>query len=427
MSITVDRPQELAASVEVVDLVTAVGSVSGAGVPIDDERLRADLTALLPLRAQVEAIVAERLAAFDARGLCKDDGAGSTTSWAAARCNISGAEISGVLATGKRMKRFSALAELLKAGAVSARHVRHVERALAGLPERLVEPAIGFLTPLAATHDPAAFAVICQRMRETLTPELTDAETKDLEADQWLDVSAFDGGLKIDGMLRGINAEAFAAAMRRFGVIKPEDTRTAKQRRADAAGELARVAANAPVAGLAPVHVTVICDLVTLQRALDAAAGRPMSFSGRMPAAEADLVHGAHGELTRAPIDWAALLGAVLNGETRRLVLGPGSEVLDLGRAHRFFTRTQRIAIRRGEQRCRVRGCRSPYVEYDHKIGWGEGGPTNVANGRPFCGFHNRLRTQGWDTEDLPNGEVTLIRPLDWYLRKKKKQRPRIH
>jgi hypothetical protein len=427
MSVDVEQPIGLAASVEVADLDSAVGAVSAAGVPIDDDRLRVDLAVLLPLRARVEAIVAERLAAFDARGLCKDDGAGSTTSWAAQRCNISGGEISGVLATGKRMKRFAALAEMLRTGAISTRHMRQVERALSGLPERLVDNAVEFLTPLAAEHDPAAFGEICQRLRDTLTPDLTDAENRDLEADQWLDVSPFDGGLKIDGMLRGINAEAFATAMRRFGVIKPDDGRTAKQRRADAAGELARVACAAPVAGLAPVQVTVICDLLTLQRALDAAAGRPLTFGGRIPTAEADLVRGAHGEHSRSPIDWAALLGAVLNGETRRLVLGPDSEVLDLGRAHRFFSRTQRIAIRRGQHRCAIRGCRSPYVEYDHKTGWGEGGPTDVGNAQPLCGFHNRLRTQGWEIEDHPSGDLKLIRPTDWHLRKKRRPRPRIH
>jgi hypothetical protein len=425
MSVMSEAP--VSTSVEVSDLDAAVGAVAAAGVPIDDDRLRADLTVLLPLRARVEAIVAERLASFDARKLCAEDGAGSTTSWAAARCNVSGGELSGVLATGKRMKRFAALAEMLRTGAISTRHMRLVERALTGLPERLVDNAVEFLTPLAARHDPAAFAEICQRLRDTLTPDLSDAELKDLEADQWLDVSPFDGGLKIDGMLRGINAEAFAAAMRRFGVIKPDDGRSAKQRRADAAGELARVACAAPVAGLAPVQVTVICDLITLQRALDAAAGRPMTFGGRMPAAEADLVRGAHGEHSRAPIDFTALLGAVLNGETRRLILGPDSEVLDLGRAHRFFSRTQRIAIRRGQHRCAVRGCRSPYVEYDHKTPWGEGGPTDIGNAQPLCGFHNRLRTHGWTIETLEHGEIRLIRPLDWLIRKKRKPRPRIH
>ena len=427
MSADVEQPTGLAASVEVTDLESAVSAVSSAGVPIDDERQRFDLAVLLPLRARVEAIVVERLAAFDARGLCKDDGAGSTTSWVAARVNISGGEAAGLLATGKRMTRFGALADLLRRGAVSARHVRQVERAVSGLPERLVDNAVEFLTPLAAQHDPAAFGEICQRRRETLTPELTDDENRDLEADQWLDVSPFDGGLKIDGMLRGINAEAFATAMRRFGVIKPDDTRTAKQRRADAAGELARVACAAPVEGLAPVHITVICDLVTLQWALDAAAGRPLTLGGRIPAAEADLVTGAHGEHSRSPIDWSSLLGAVVNGETRRLVLGPGSEVLDLGRAHRFFSRTQRIAIRRGKHRCAVRGCRSPFVEYDHKTGWGEGGPTDVRNAQPLCGFHNRLRTQGWTIEELDRGDIRLIRPSDGHLRRKRRPRPRSH
>ena len=69
MSADTDAPSGLAASVEATDLDTAVGAVAAAGVPIDDDRLRVDLAVLLPLRARVEAIVAERLAAFDARKL----------------------------------------------------------------------------------------------------------------------------------------------------------------------------------------------------------------------------------------------------------------------------------------------------------------------------------------------------------------------
>src|SRR6476620_10020026 len=106
MSVDVEQPVGLAASVEVAVLEAAVGAVSAAGVPIDDERLRADLEVLLPLRGRLEALVAERLAAYD--------------------------------------------------------------------------NAVHFLTPLAAEHDPAAFAEICQRLRDSFSPEPTDTENRDL-------------------------------------------------------------------------------------------------------------------------------------------------------------------------------------------------------------------------------------------------------
>ena len=425
MSIVLDPPA-VSPSIEVADLCAALTRVVDAGPPLDDERLREDLRMLLPALARIEAATAERVREFETRELSKDDGFSSTISWVIKESNMSGGQAQALVQTGRRMAKLPRLAESMKAGKVTASHLRVTERATSGLPERLTREAIKTMSRLAEDHDPTSLGEIGQRIREHISPELTDEETRDLDQQQWMSASPYDGGTKIDAMLRGLNAEAFAAAMRRFDVLKPGDDRTAKERRADALGEMARVAAGAPAAGLAPVQVTVVCDLVTLQRAAAASLGQSVTFGGEIPAAEAEIIRGASGELTKTPIDWRTLIACVTTGETRRLVLGPGSEVLDLGRTHRFFSRTQRIAIRKGEMRCRVRGCRSPWVEYDHKISWFEGGKTDAGNGRPFCGFHNRLRLQGWDVEELDNGDVRMIRPADYDARRRRRRRPRL-
>ncbi|MDX6274766.1 MAG: hypothetical protein QOJ92_1976 [Frankiales bacterium] len=413
-------------SAEVADLDAALGKVTSAGVPIDDERVRANLQVLLPLKARLDAIIGVHLREFDARDISQLDGVKSTTGWVVAQSRIGAGVASGLLQTGRRMARFPDLAAALEAGQTTAAHLRLLDRCVAGLPEELVSRAVEFLTPYAKDCEPTEFADYCQRLRETLLPELTDKETEDLDREQWLDVSEFDGGLKLDGMLRGINAEAFATALARFTQLRPDDDRSPKLRRADGLGDMARAGCGAEVSGLAPVQVTVVCDLVTLERAAAAAWKQPDPFASWLPAAEEDLVRGARGERTGVPIDWRTLIGLVTSGEVRRLVLGPNSEILDLGRTQRFFSHAQRIALRRGRHRCAAKGCRVPWVEYDHRRAWAEGGATDVGNGEPFCGHHNRLRTQGWEIEALPHGKFRFIKPLDWHLRRKRRRSPRI-
>jgi hypothetical protein len=109
-------------------------------------------------------------------------------------------------------------------------------------------------------------------------------------------------------------------------------------------------------------------------------------------------------------------------GEARRLactadlipaVLGTDSEVLDLGRTSRLFSRAQRKALRIRDQRCRAEGCNSPaaWTEVHHKDPWATGGPTDLANGICLCSFHHhRAHDDTYATDHLPNGDVRYRR-----------------
>jgi hypothetical protein len=109
-------------------------------------------------------------------------------------------------------------------------------------------------------------------------------------------------------------------------------------------------------------------------------------------------------------------------GEARRLacnaelvpaVLGSRSEVLDLGRSSRLFSRAQRKALRMRDKRCRAEGCDAPaaWTEVHHKDPWARGGPTDLANGICLCSFHHhRAHDESYIHEYLPNGEVRYRR-----------------
>ena len=104
------------------------------------------------------------------------------------------------------------------------------------------------------------------------------------------------------------------------------------------------------------------------------------------------------GRLKAAGVDTGEAISA---GTARRLacqakllpaVLGKQSQILDLGRAARLFTQTQRTALATRHSTCAAHGCQRPYAwtELHHRTPWSLGGATNLKEAIPLCGFHHR-------------------------------------
>ena len=114
-------------------------------------------------------------------------------------------------------------------------------------------------------------------------------------------------------------------------------------------------------------------------------------------------------------------------GEARRLacnaaiipvVLGGASEVLDLGRTSRLFSRAQRKALRIRDRRCRARGCTIPatWCEAHHLKPWAFGGATDLADGVLLCSVHHhRAHDSQFDLTRCPDGDLEFRRrPAQW-------------
>ena len=91
-------------------------------------------------------------------------------------------------------------------------------------------------------------------------------------------------------------------------------------------------------------------------------------------------------------------------------VLGGRSEVLDLGRSRRLFTRGQKLALAERDGGCAFPGCPHPpaYTEAHHLRWWtAHHGPTDLDNGILLCStHHHRIHTDGWDitfTDGIPH------------------------
>jgi hypothetical protein len=158
------------------------------------------------------------------------------------------------------------------------------------------------------------------------------------------------------------------------------------------------------------VNAQVVVTM-TLEQLAGGADGR-----GGLAAATLDGTLGAHAD--------AAGVGTPITAGTARrlaceagiipLVLGGDSEVLDLGRARRFHTTAQRIAIRHRDQTCTAEDCRVPgylcHVHHD-EMSWADGAGTSVEKARLLCSWHHqRIHDDTYSHERLPSGGVRFTR-----------------
>ncbi|MEI7057885.1 HNH endonuclease [Nocardioides sp. CCNWLW239] len=94
-------------------------------------------------------------------------------------------------------------------------------------------------------------------------------------------------------------------------------------------------------------------------------------------------------------------------------VLGSDGEVLDAGRASRFFQPIQRKALRLQQKCCQAEGCDMPpeWCDAHHLDPWAAGGTTNLKDGVLLCPHHHRLaHAPGFTHERLPDGTIRFTR-----------------
>jgi hypothetical protein len=92
-------------------------------------------------------------------------------------------------------------------------------------------------------------------------------------------------------------------------------------------------------------------------------------------------------------------------------VLGAASQVLDLGRTTRLFTRAQRTALTLRHRTCTATGCTIPaaWCDAHHTRPWAHGGPTDLDHGTLLCPRHHTRAHHPDYTVTYPTDGTTLI------------------
>ncbi len=169
------------------------------------------------------------------------------------------------------------------------------------------------------------------------------------------------------------------------------DQRTVSQMRADALLELCRHALGCTETDQSGIRTTIIVRIN--KRDLDTGRGLGSIDGTSQPVSV--------GQLRRLAGD-AGIIPEVLGGD---------SEVLDLGRTKRMFTRAQRLALVERDGGCAK--CHAPpeHCEAHHIRWWENGGLTDLSNGVMLCTrCHHDIHRQGWEIQ-VRAGHVDFIPP----------------
>ena len=172
-----------------------------------------------------------------------------------------------------------------------------------------------------------------------------------------------------------------------------EEVRTIGQMRADALADLARHLIgcdSSPVAASTTLVIRTDLDTLTGSLALATIDGVDQPISA---------------QTARALAASAGIIPAVMGG---------ASEVLDLGREQRLFTRAQKIALAERDGGCAAPGCtRPPHLTEAHHASWWDRdhGASDLDNGVLLCWFHHHLLHRAEWTMKIVDGRVWFIPP----------------
>ncbi|MFG1896277.1 DUF222 domain-containing protein [Micromonospora zamorensis] len=359
----------------------AVDDCAGTSLgALSDNDLLACLDATHMLAQRLAAVQLGLVREVDSRGLAGAQGASSTSVWLRERLRLSSRSARQLVQLAAAVDAApQAVRDALLRGAMTVEQGRVVAETIAALPPEagpeVADKATQLLVTWADRFDPTILSRLGERVLTHVAPDLADqAELAALEkateravARRHVTLSEQqDGQVRLSGNLDTETASLLREAIDPLCAPSGEhDDRSPGQRRADALGEVCRLALRT---GQLPDNggdrpqlvVTVSLDeLVNGVRAGTLETGTPLT----------------PGAIRRLACD-AGVLPAVLGGD---------SQVLDVGRQRRLFNGPLRRALVLRDGGCAFPGCDRPsrWCDGHHVRHWADGGATRWA--MPCC------------------------------------------
>jgi hypothetical protein len=374
---------------------------AAAGVPLSrlgDADLERVLGCAAAVEAQAAAVRLAVLAEADARALAERAAATGTEAWAARLTGTTRAVMAGGLWLARLLReRYAATRQAFADGAINEAQARVIVKAAQTLPAGLTDAQRaaaeeGLLAKAVAGTGPRGLRQAARRMLETISAQLADQheadqlETEERRAEAETYLRIWDNGdgtvsgrftiPELDGQMLRAALERLSAPRRwhrdRAGQVVEDETLLGGLGWCERLGQaFTEIIEHLPTTGHHPLAATL---LVTI-----------------------DHQHLRDG-LASAGLDTGIAISA---GQARRLaceagitpvVLAGPSQVLDRGRTTRLHTQAQRELLALTHHSCAAAGCDRPFAwcEIHHPHAWADGGPTDLANAVPLCGYHHR-------------------------------------
>jgi hypothetical protein len=371
---------------------------------------------------RLQALKLAAVAAADRDDVARGSGLPDTGAWLAARTHATGAAAARELSLATALDdRLPATRAALHAGEVSSAHAAVIAAATRQLPATLAQPErerieLG-LVAQARRVDPARLRKAARRallFAERSAAEVAAHEDEMLRAEE--DRAWQRARLTMHDNLDGTTSGHFTVPTFAGQVLRKTLQQLASPRRGrGGVGAPGRPGAAGDTAGGSEVGpVSIVGD--GIDAGLDWAHRYGQAFTQLLERLPTDRLHGKVAATVVVTLDLERLRDAVnaqpagaavdtgtelSAGQVRRLaceaglvpaVLGGQSLPLDLGRAQRFYTEAQRVALATVYDECAAVGCDRPYAwsELHHEDPWHAGGSTDLDLAVPLCGWHHR-------------------------------------
>lgn len=383
-----DTPWELASQA-----ATAAGLIDLDATPPRD--LMHGYVELRRAIEKLEVQSARWLARIDQRQPYLADAYSSSTAFVRHQTRTTGPKASRQVADARALNQMPVVTERAAVGRLSGDQVRSMIQAFEQGGEHFTDAEEMLSDVAEGLSDSSDFRRATQYWLQAVS-EPPSGEDPD---DEYLHISqTIFGMVKVDGLLNAEHGEALITAVNAATPLPSDsDLRPAAQRRVDGFMHLIATAGGVARKPLMMVHV----DLETLagRRLTEQDRGGAESSPRSAPNGGLAIPPQSQGvrrqrrlhETQRAVLTPEAIDRLACDATLRRVVFGPKSELLDVGRLHRLVTGPMRDAIVARDRTCVVPNCDVPaeWCEIHHFKHWKDGGETNAGNLGPACGFHH--------------------------------------
>jgi hypothetical protein len=357
-----------------------------------------DITALLRHINSCQAEVMRRMVRFDDGVGYAGTGTFGTKPWLNWKCNLSYAAASHQFEVARQLVALPETTKAFADGEISYTHASLIARTAEKLGDKMESNAEAILVSAAKELDPYRLRIACMKLRHCMDPDGVLEDAKDSNELRFLHLSqTLDGVFYLNGRLDPEGGATLQTALNAVsGPPAADDRRSPKQRRADAAVELARRQldqGDLPEVGGQRPHLSVIVDAATL-------AKQPGS-----PAAELEWAQTIPAETARRLACDAAITPIFRGSESNQPQAGPTT---------RSISGSQRKALVARDRGCRFPGCQRPpdWTDAHHIHHWADGGKHVMPNLVLLCRRHHRMvHEEGWRIVVVGDGDVAAAPP----------------